>query len=276
MPHLRLLVIVKEEDKIHVWQLFDGNGSVYFKGTENILPALTGAVEGKLRRLRGKGVVVYIGWLHENACILPLWGAKGKQKDTSDMVFISVPHYAKKYGIAETKVRKLIGREEVVSQVHIWDKRGKLWALFEDKPPPIISLLTSRHKMGEKRNTDWVKWMNEKLSKFAGVRLVRVRALPQHKHRLRYWARHSVLFKGGRFYYFLYNPLGKSLQEIKEAYPNPYEIMFPRPTTEGKMRQIRWEDIVPVKEEDIMRIYYTHRLSLSLNSAKKGGKEGTQ
>jgi len=273
---VRLLLVVKDTNKIHVWQLQDGKDALYFKGSDDVFRVLAVTLDGGFQKVIGREV--YVGWVHDNASIL-LWGAKGGEKIIDNTIFIPSYQYAKKYNIKKKTIRKLIGKEEFAPQLHIRDKRGRVWVLFEDKPPPADLLLSLRRRVRERKDTtDWVKWMNERLSKFTGVRLVRIRAQPQHKHKMYYWARHSVLFRGGRFYYYLYNPLGKSLEEIKETYPNPVDIMFPRPQM-GKEKRIRWEDIIPVSEANLRRTYYVrHRPQASDGKTivEKGGGGGTQ
>ncbi|MEM0238484.1 MAG: hypothetical protein QXT00_02480 [Ignisphaera sp.] len=63
------------------------------------------------------------------------------------------------------------------------------------------------------------------------VALVRVQPRKVGRRILHLLAKRKLLFRFGRFYYVLYDKLGRAPQEIKLIYPNPMELMIPKPIT---------------------------------------------
>lgn len=73
------------------------------------------------------------------------------------------------------------------------------------------------------------------------VALVRVGVHSVGRRGLTILAKRGLLFRVGRFYYALYDTMGRSIHELKFVYPDPNLLLVPR-----LARSINWDDVVPV------------------------------
>lgn len=143
--------------------------------------------------------------------------------------FIRLLEYSRKYGIPKTTVEKWF-RKGVLRGVRC----GKC-VFIVDEPPPKVERWSQSFYLS--RVVAEVE--NRIMRATMGKPVALVKYFPPNPTLLRYWKRKGRLFKYKRYYYILVNAASFSLDEIKQNFPQPSEIMIPKPS-----KEVSWDEII--------------------------------
>jgi len=239
---MKVLVVAEKENGIaEVWVTIGRKWWCFRAPLRDILLAL-GVAKVPCYRWMWKGVRIAIGGFEITPVGVPL---------TEEAPFFMLrTTYKKKYGIGDKLLKNTFVRG--IPLLYIRGEREAIMVL--DEPPPLTETSLAR-KIPDKRKAalDAALWLVSPFVKGHTVRFVRIRPKWQVKvSHLYILAELGLLYRLGKFYYFLYNPLNKSLEEIRQTYPDLREIIYPR---RPYAKKCNWDALRRLTREDIAAVY---------------------